>query len=784
MLQHNLILIYRGFKRFRSTFIINLVGLSTGLASALLIYLWVNDELTMDKFHQKDDRLYLIMERGKGIGVPDQTSGPVANVLAQEMPEVEYAAAVAPSSWRGFDSFILSVDDHTINATGQFVGKSYFKMFSYELVNGNPDQVLTDKNSIVISEKLALRLFKTTENVVGKTVVFQQEQQFQVSGVFKNISASSSVQFDFVLSFEKCEEMKPWVMEWNSVGPTVYVLLREGTDPEKFNQKIAGLIQDKTGGEVKDRHLFISRYSDHYLYGNYENGVQSGGRIEYVRLFSVIALFILVIACINFMNLSTAKASARIKEVGVRKALGAGRKRLAIQYMGESMLMTVLSLITAIAIVGLVLPQFNLITEKQLELRPDVRLVISLAGITLFTGLIAGSYPALYLSGFNPVSVLRGKLNSSVGEVWVRKGLVAFQFTLSIILIVLVLVVYEQIDFVQRQNLGYNKDNVIYFDIEGRVKNKPEVFLSELKKIPGILNAASTTHDMVGHNWSVGLNWEGKDPDDHTKFQLMGVSHDFLETMGMEMKVGRFFSRDFSSDTTKTIINEAAAEAIGFDDPIGRKLSGIEIMGIVKNFHFMSFRERIEPQVFILHLRFAQPTLIMARIEAGKETETLERLNKFYRSYNPGFPLDYTFLDDEYQGQYVSERRVSTLSRYFAGLAIVISCLGLFGLAAFTVQRRLKEIGIRKVCGSTDFGIVRLLSGDFTRIVLLAIAIALPISFFMARKWLDGFAFRIDLEWWFFVGSGVLALFIAWFTVGLQTIKAARVNPAQCLKDE
>ena len=784
MLQHNLILIYRSFKRFKSTFIINLIGLSTGLASALLIYLWVNDELTMDKFHQKDDQLYVVMERGKGSGIPDQTSGPVADVLVQKMPEVEYAVAVAPPEWAGFDNFVLSVDDHTINATGQFVGKSYFNMFSYEVVNGDPDQVLADKNSIVISEALALRLFKTTEDVVGKTVVFQQEQQFQVSGVFKNVSASSSVQFDFAMSFEKCEEMKPWVMEWNSLGPHVYVLLKEGTDPEKFNQKIAGLIQDATAGEMKDRHLFITRYSDHYLYGNYENGVQSGGRIEYVRLFAVIGLFILVIACINFMNLSTAKAAGRIKEVGVKKALGAGRKRLVIQYLSESMFMTLLSLMTAVAIVGLVLPQFNVITGKQLQLRPDAGLVVSLICILLFTGVIAGSYPALYLSGFNPVTVLKGKLNSSVGEVWVRKGLVAFQFTLSIILIVSVMVVYKQIEFVQRQNLGYNKDNVIYFDIEGRVKGKAEVFLSELKKIPGIVNAASTTHDMVGHNWSVGLNWEGKAPDDPTRFQVMGVNQDFLETMGMEMKTGRFFSRDFSSDTTKAIINEAAVEAIGHDDPIGIKLSGLEIMAVVKNFHFMSFREKIEPQVFILHLPFAPPTLIMARIEAGKEAKTLERLNAFYKSYNPGFPLNYTFLDDEYQRQYVSEQRVSTLSRYFAGLAIVISCLGLFGLAAFTAQRRLKEIGVRKILGSTDFGIVRLLSKDFSKIVLTAIAIALPVSYLMARKWLDEFAYRIDLQWWFFIGSGVLALLIAWITVGLQTLRAARVNPTQCIKNE
>ena len=381
--------------------------------------------------------------------------------------------------------------------------------------------------------------------------------------------------------------------------------------------------------------------------------------------------------------------------------------------------------------------------------------------------------------------MLKGKLNSSIGEVWVRKGLVTFQFTLSIILIVSVLVVYKQIDFVQRQNLGYSKDNVIYFDVEGRVKENPETFLLEINRIPGIRRAASSTHKMTGRGWNSGLDWEGKENDDHIPVTIMAVNHDFIETMGFEMKEGRFFSRDIGADTTKIIFNEAAIDAMGFKDPIGEKAMGSEIIGVVKNFHFESFHTDVKAQLFILHRgKFAPPSLIMAPIEAGKEVETLERLNEFYKSYNPGFPLDYRFLDEDYQRQYVSEQRVSALSRYFAGLAIVISCLGLFGLAAFTAQRRLKEIGIRKILGSSDFGIVRLLSGDFTRTVLTAIVIALPVSYFMTRKWLDEFAYRIDLEWWFFAGSGVLALLIAWFTVGLQTIRAAKVNPAQCIKDE
>ncbi|HEU5147777.1 MAG TPA: FtsX-like permease family protein, partial [Chryseosolibacter sp.] len=646
--------------------------------------------------------------------------------------------------------------------------------------------VLKDKNSIAISEELATRLFNTKYNVVGKTVEFQHERELLVSGVFENVPSASSTQFDFVLSFELFEEIAPWSRDWNSMGPHAYVVLREGTDLKTFNKKIEDFPARKTNGEQTHRKIFLAPYSGNYLYGNYNNaGVQSGGRIEYVKLFAVIAGFILLIACINFMNLSTAKAAARIKEVGVKKALGAGRKRLIIQYMGESISMTFLAVVVALALVNLALPQFNTITGKQLTLTWDVTLVASLIVITLVTGLIAGSYPALYLSGFNPVTVLKAKLNRSVGEIWVRKGLVAFQFTLSILLIVSVIIVYKQIQFVQSQNLGYDKDNVIYFDVEGRVKENPETFLSQIKRIPGIESAASSTHDMIGHNWSGGLEWEGKDTEVTVQVQIMAVNHDFLETLGMEMKEGRFFSRDFPTDTTKIIFNEAAIEVMGFKEPIGKKARGSEIIGVVKNFHFESFHVDVKPQLFVLHRqKFAPPSYIMARIEGGKEAETLERLNAFYKTYNPGFPLEYTFLDQEYERQYTAEERVSTLSQYFAGLAIVISCLGLFGLSAFTAQRRLKEIGIRKILGSTDLGIVSLLSKDFMTTVMMAIAVALPISYLLATKWLAGYAYRIKLECWFFAASAMLALLIAWFTVGLQTLKAARVNPAKCIKEE
>ena len=784
MFRHNLLLTFRNFKRYKTAFLINLVGLSSGLACALLIFLWVNDELSIDTFHANDDRLYQVMQhrtQDNEIITSTWVPGLTAQTLEEEMPEVEHAVAAF-----ALDRYTLSIDDKDIQATGQYVGEDFFKLFSYPLRQGAANQVLADRSAIVISETLAMSLFNTTENVVGKIIEWQHEEQYQVTGVFADIPRHASVQFDFVLSFQIFLEDEGWATRWRTSWPETYALLKPGADVNQLNEKIADLVKRKTNGEVTHRTLFVAPYSKHYLYGNYENGRQAGGRIDYVRLFSVIAVFILLIACINFMNLSTAKASRRLKEVGIKKAVGAGRSTLIFQYLGESTLMAMLSLVTAIVLVLLFLPQFNQITGKQLYLPLDTSLILSFLAITLVTGLLAGSYPALYLSAFNPVKVLKGALNKSVGELWARKGLVVVQFTLSIILIVSVFVVYKQIEFAQDKNLGYDKDNVLYFKRVGWEEGPLETFLAEARKLPGVLRASSMGHDMTGHIANTYVEWPGKDPDDRTEFEMMPVGYDMLELLEVEMAAGRTFSRAFSTDTAKVIFNEAAIERMGFIDPVGKTVTWgggkLEILGVVKDFHFESLHKEVKPIMFWLSPQ--RTWSIAVKIEAGKEQETVAELQPLFQTFYPGFPFDYKFLDQEYQAQYAAEQRVSTLSRYFAGVAILISCLGLFGLAAFTAERRLKEIGIRKILGSSDFGIVRLLSGDFTKMVLAAIVIALPVSYFVAQRWLQNFAFHIDLQWWYFAGAGLLALLIAWFTVGLQTVRAARVNPVECLRDE
>jgi len=792
MFRHNLLLIYRTFKRFKSTFFINLIGLSTGLTCTLLIFLWIQDELDVDKFHDNNNRLYQVMEntaQADGIATGPHTPDLLAETIIKEMPEVEYAVAVTSGNLLG--KFTLTDGQTAMKAAGQYVSSDYFKAFSYPLSQGDNNQVLTDKHSVVISKTLAIKLFKTDHEVIGKTLeceILGFKEPIIVTGVFDGTPANSSEQFDFVLSFELWKDLSQKFgrpINWDNHAPSTYLVLQQDANLDAFNKKIAGFIKEKN--KESNVTLFIVPYADQYLHGKYKNGVQSGGRIEYVHLFSIIALFILSIACINFMNLTTARTSRRVKEIGVKKAVGASRKALIYQHLSESVTMTFISLVLAIVFVELLLPQFNLITGKHLTLTPAPKLILSIAGITFFTGLLSGSYPAFYLSGFSPAFVLKGKLSTSVSELFVRKGLVIFQFVLSVILIVSVLVVYKQIEFVQGQNLGYDKDHIVYFDLEGKVSENQDAFFAEVKNIPGIVNVSSIGSMLMGHSSSTsGLTWEGKNPRDVIEFENIPVNYGMIETLGLTLNAGRPFSRDFSREDHAIIFNEAAIDIMGIKDPIGKTINlwgeNMEIVGVARNFHFESLHESVKPLFFILNPKHTMK--VMAKIEAGKEKEAIDALRKFYGKFNPGYLLDYKFLDQDYQAQYVSERRVGMLARYFAGLAIIISSLGLFGLATFTAERRLKEIGIRKILGSSRFGIVYLLSSEFARIVFASIIIALPLSYFIATQWLNSFAFRIELKWWYFFSAGFVAFIIALITVGMQAVKASRVNPVNHLRTE
>jgi putative ABC transport system permease protein len=822
MFKPNFEIAWRNLVRHKQFTILNLLGLSTGLACVLLIYLWISDELQVDKFNAKDSRLYVVLKRetdGTGaVVIGKNTQGLLANSLAAQLPEVEYAVQMTR---RPINSILSNGEKH-IGVHPQFAGKDFFHVFTYPLVGGNElvggnglasgnevtagnEDSVTGTTGIFISDALALKLFNSTA-VDGKVVTWDYKDDnntsyggpYKITGVFKAPPANASTQFDMIVPFDlyaqKNAGTRGDVSFWGSNMVRTYVVLKNGTNSRTFNEKIKNFTTEKVkslypGKDLAkyEGSLFARRYSDGYLYNNYVNGVQAGGRIEYVRLFFIIAAFILVIACINFMNLSTAKAAGRMKEVGVRKAIGAGRGSLIGQYMGESMLMSWLSIFFAILLASLLLPAFREVTGKHLSITVNMGFILSVAVIAVITGLVAGSYPALHLSGFKPVVALKGKKDPSTSESAIRKGLVVFQFSISAILIISVLVIYRQMKLIQTKNLGYTNDHILRFASVGGLADHPDAFLTKVSGIPGVAEAASMSGDFLGNagHSGGGIGWPGKDPNLGVEFFGVSGDHNYMGLLGLKMAAGRPFYKNGGIDTSSVIFNQSAIAIMGLKDPIGKIVSlwGVKkrIIGVVCDFHFESLYKRVGP-AFLEYIS-GNPE-ILVKIKAGSENETLGRLGRMFRQFNPGVPFAYRFLEDDYQAMYSSEQKVSILSKYFAGIAIIISCLGLFGLAAFTAQQRQKEIGIRKVVGASVRNIAVLLSQDFLKLVVLGLLIAFPVASWVMTRWLNGFAYRVPLSADVYLLAAGAILVITVLTIGVQALKAAVANPTDSLRAE
>ncbi|MBC8003964.1 MAG: ABC transporter permease [Verrucomicrobia bacterium] len=793
MIRYQLRFIFRNLIRNKSSFFINLVGLSAGFTCAILILLWVTDELSVDKFHQNDKNLYQVMENHQmpeGITTQAWTPDLLARTLAGERSDIQYASAVMPSIH--FEKFnIFTADNKQVKASGQFAEPDFFHIFSYPLLEGNQGQVLKETNSIVISEKMALSLFNTTENVIGKTVeweILNSRKQAVISGIFKDIPANSTTHFDFVLSFDCWLNLSESVgrkIHWGNHAPYTYLVLNPGADIKKLDTHVADFLKSKNG--QSNISLFTIPYSSQYLHGNFTNGKQAGGRIEYVRLFSIIAIFILLIAGINFINLATARATRRVKEVGIRKVSGSSRKALAVQFTFEAMVIVMLAMLLSIMLTSVLLPQFNQLTGKELQLFLNPDLMLKILGICLITGILTSLYPAIYLSGFSPSLVLKGKMTASIGELWARKGLVVFQFGISVVLIASMMVIYQQIQFIRNTNMGYEKDHVIYFAKEGNVAQKQEAFLTEIRNIPGVVNASAINGELTGTAISTyDLNWAGKDAESKVNFDMTHADAGLVETLGIEMADGRSFSSQYGDEKNNVILNQQAIDMMGLKNPVGQsiRLWGEEkqIIGVAKNFHFKSLRHKINPMIITY---MPQKTVcIMAKLEAGTEAKTLASIKKLYTTFNTGSAFEYQFLDTAFQKLYAAEERVSVLSKYFAGLGILISCLGLFGLATYASEQRIKEIGVRKVNGATIWEIITLLNNDFVKWVAISFIIATPISYYAMTNWLENFAYKTDLSWWIFALAGLLALGIALLTVSWQSWKAATRNPVEALRYE
>ncbi len=777
----------RGFAKHRLTFFINLFGLTLGLWAAILIGLWVDSELRTNREFADLDRIYRVMEHqsyGADIFTTSSTPGVLAESMKETLSEVEFASTY---TWSQTQLFIQG--DKRIRLEGIYAMPDLLKIYQYEAVQGNLDHMLTENNHVVLTEKGAISLFGRTD-VVGEDVEIRQgtdSKNFIVQGVLKDLPASSSLQFDYILPYALFFAENDWLSDWGNNGPSTILKLRAGTNGEEFSQSIVNYIADRN--EESNVKLFAYPLGDLYLYGQWKDGQLIEGRIKNVKLFAMIGIFVLIIACINFMNLSTAKSQKRAKEVGVRKVAGADKQSLIFQFLSESILLSLFAAILAVLLVALTLPIFNSLTGKEMSV-PFLSGIfwLQLATVLLITGLVAGSYPAFYLSATKVVSVFRSFTKAGKGVVMARKTLVLFQFILATILIVSTLVVYQQINFAMNQDLGYSKDQLIQVTLEGELLDRFDIFKAELEKNEDILAVSRSSFGFLGRNSNTGgVSWEGKAPDNAALFEIIRVDYDFLEASGLQLVKGRGFDRANGADSVSgAILNETAFKLME-QDHAGSEFFRLwdterSITGIVKDFHFESFRQNVAPAILLLDPKNTWQGYV--KVNTGKIRETVAFLESTAQRLNPEFPFDYSFMDENYARLYQEDVRLRDLAQYFSILTILISCLGLLGLSAHIAEQKTKEIGIRKVLGASTLSILQVINREFILIVILSVTIGSGIAFWLMQDWLSGYQYKIDFEWWFIPAAAMLILGIALLTVCLQSLGAARSNPVQAIKSE
>jgi putative ABC transport system permease protein len=767
---------------------INFSGLALGLTCSVFLFLWVKDEFSVDAFHKNGDRIYTITSReyaDNEINGSYDTPGLLGEELKRVMPEVELACNYA---WNEY--FTFSTGKKKMKLSGNFAGADFFKIFSYPLLQGTAETALKGPESIAISHKMATALFGDAGAAINKTLLFENYRALKITAVFANLPANVSERFDYLLNWHLFTEREPWIKDWNNSGPATFVQLRKDADPAKFESKIQHFIAgyDKTYSKLERLELGLQRYDEKYLHSNFKNGYLSGGRIEYVRLFIGVSIFILLIACINFMNLSTARSAKRAKEIGVRKVIGAARRVLIGQFLSEALLFTILAVIISIVLLIILLPHFNQLTGKQIAFPfNDYTFWLALGLLTIVTGCIAGSYPALLMSTFKPIAVLKSNYKLTPSSGWFRKGLVVFQFTLSILFIAGMIIISQQVNYIQTKNLGYHKNNLIYLPINGNLAPNFEVFKHTALQLPGIKEVSKMSNRPIQiENTTGSVEWEGKAPNTKPLFTQVAVGYDFVKTMQTEILMGRDFSREYA-DSANYLINESALKTIGYKDPIGKSLTfwgkkGI-IVGVLKDFHFNSLHVPINPLIIRLSKEKGFGTALI-RTEPGKTQVALAGLEKLHQKLCPDFPFSHQFAEEEYSLLYKSEQVVQALSKYFAFLAISISCMGLLGLVLFTAEQRTREIGIRKILGASVSSLFRLLSKDFLLLVLIAYVIAIPLAWWVMNNWLDNFIYRVPISWRVFAMAGISALVIALVTISFQGIKAVTANPVKSLKAE
>jgi len=781
MFKNYLKITWRNLVRQKTNSFINITGLAIGMTCSMLILMWVQHELSFDKFNQNARDIYRVVENqfytGGQIFPVAVTPSPLAPALKEQFPEIVKATRF------NFSSLTIKKDDKVFTEGVAFADPDIFEIFTMPFVKGNAATAFSEPHSIVLTEEAAAKYFGQ-EEPVGQVLRISNRDDFLVTGVIKNIPENAHLKYDLLAPFIYLQELGSSMEAWSTNWCYTYVLLRKNIPYAEVDKKIIDLIKKNNDDSVTE--IYLQPLAKIHLYssGKYTADIGGHGDIQYVRIFSAIALFVLLIACINFMNLATARSERRAKEVGLRKVVGAQRHQLIKQFFSEAILMSLLAFLAALLLTELLLPAFNELSGKNLALdRLDAGLLPGFFALAVFCGIISGSYPALYLSSFKPVATLKGSKGSQSGSPLFREILVVFQFALSVIMIIGTLVVSRQMDYIRNKNLGLDKENLGYVWMAGEFRKKSEVAKQELLKNPNItgITRANQLPTYVG-NSSSDWEWEGKDPSGEVLMHMLNVDEDYLKTFKMEMAEGRFFSREFPTDSLAVVVNETAVTVMGMQDPLGKRLNDYTIIGVVKDFHFKPIRTKIEPLVMLMTPN--QYYAMVMRLRPENLTATIEFVEKTYKTFNAETPFHFNFLDQDYDNLYRAEQRVGKLSGYAAIIAILVASLGLYGLASYMVEQRTKEIGIRKVLGASVPALFFLLSKNFLMLAGIANLIAWPVAYFVMSGWLQNYAYRISLNVATFFAAAVLAMVIVLVTVSYQALKATLANPVEALRYE
>ena len=779
----------RNAQAYKGYTALNLLGLIVGISTSILIFLWIEDEVNKDKFHEEGEKIYSVRRNMRQSDGKTITGGnipnPLSDVLRAEYPEV---STVTEVSWPM--ELLIELKETSTLERGRFISEDFFGLFSYELIEGSPEEIFDNPASIILTESLASKYLSYDrsdyDELIGKAITIEQEDELVIRGIVEDPDSRSSLNFDWLIPAQYYKNANKWMNSWENGSFNIHFMLNDPEDLNTVSERIKNEIEahtERTTGET----LWLQKFEDSYLYNNYENGKVAGGRIIYVNILMVVAIFLLVIACVNFMNLATARSSRRAKEIGLRKVMGAHRGMISRQFYTESALYSIFAVMISVGVAALTLPFYNQLVDKELSLNLSEPLhIVYLIALTVIISILAGSYPALKLSTLTLIHAIQGITVSDKAGTHIRKGLVVFQLAISFVLLFGAVIVHQQLTYALEQDAGINRKNIVSIWMEGDLDINFETYRNEILNIPGVVSVTGASGNPVRYGRSTSsAKWEGQEPNVPYEFNVINTYDNFTEDLEIEIVNGRSFDTKFRADSMNFMINETAASVMGFEDPVGKRMSvwGREgrIIGVIEDFHMNSFRREIAPLILMHDPSDVENALI--KVE-GNTSETIAEITRITQEMNPKYPVNYEFLDLTYENLYRTEKTISQLSGIFVIISVIIAILGLLGLSAYSTERRSKEIGVRKVHGASNFNLVMLLTKEYAILIVIAFFIAIPISYYFMIDWLNQFAYHIGITPQTFAIAGVILALVGLVTVGYKSYVAARQNPVNTLRSE